>query len=157
MRGDANMFDEHEPEEQSGGRKYIIWLSVGLGIALLYTGWIFLSRWQDNRAIAEKMTSRRRSAQSADDAAAIAAMGGNNFEILNFYADSESVKRGEDVHLCYSVSNAKSVTLEPQSNPVWPSYGRCVIVNPRKSTTYTLTAMDATGQTKTATVRVEVR
>lgn len=150
------MFDEHEPEEQSGGRKYIIWLSVSLGIVLLYTGWVFLSRWQDNRAIAEKLASRRRSAQLADDAAAIKGMGGNNFEILNFYADSDSVKRGDDVHLCYGVSNAKSVTLEPQTNSVWPSYSRCVIVNPRKSTTYALTAEDATGQVKTATLRIEV-
>jgi len=48
------------------------------------------------------------------------------------------------------------VTLEPQSNAVWPAFERCVSVTPAKTTTYTLTATDAAGNKKTATAEVEV-
>jgi hypothetical protein len=49
------------------------------------------------------------------------------------------------------------VTLEPQSNAVWPAFERCVSVTPNKTTTYTLTATDAAGNTKTKTVEVDVK
>ena len=65
--------------------------------------------------------------------------------------------RGEEVDLCYGVSNAKTVTLVPQPNAVWPSYSRCVQVSPQKTTTYTLTVTDAAGNTKSASLTVEVR
>ena len=54
------------------------------------------------------------------------------------------------------VANAKTVTLEPQSNPVWPSYARCVDVAPTKTTTYTLTISDAAGHTKSQSLTVTV-
>jgi hypothetical protein len=84
-------------------------------------------------------------------------MGGDRFDILSFYANPGAMVQGDSVNLCYSVSNAKSVTLQPQSNAVWPSYERCVSVSPKKTTTYTLTATDAAGQKKSATAIVEVR
>jgi len=83
-------------------------------------------------------------------------MGGDRFEILNFYAYPGVIQRGDLTTLCYSVSNAKSVTLEPQSNAVWPAFEGCVSVSPKKTTTYTFTATDATGNKKTATAIVEV-
>src|SRR6266404_5745717 len=54
------------------------------------------------------------------------------------------------------VANAKSVKLEPQPNAVWPSYARCVSVSPAKSTTYTLTVSDSSGNTKTQSLQVTV-
>jgi hypothetical protein len=60
------------------------------------------------------------------------------------------------VQLCYGVANAKSVKLEPQPNPVWPSYARCVRVSPTETTTYTLTITDAAGNTKTQSLQVNV-
>jgi hypothetical protein len=55
------------------------------------------------------------------------------------------------------VANAKTVTLEPQPNPVWPSHARCVEVTPQKDTVYTLTAEDASGNKTSQTVEVKVR
>ena len=83
-------------------------------------------------------------------------MGGDRFDILNFFPYPGEITRGDSTMLCYSVSNAKSVTLQPQSNAVWPAFERCVSVSPKKTTIYTLTATDAAGHTKSATVTVTV-
>ena len=109
-------------------------------------------RWNGNRVMEERASETERS----HDQKVFQAMGGDRFEILNFYAYPGVIQRGDSTTLCYSVSNAKSVTLEPQSNAVWPAFERCVSVSPKKTTTYTFTATDATGNKKTATAIVEV-
>jgi len=147
------MLSDPAPETHSGLAKYLIFSGVVFLLAGLYVGWIFLSRWQANQALEEKAANERR----AQDRQSFEMMGGNRFEILGFYADPGTIRAGETADLCYSVSNAKSVTLEPQSEPVWPAFSRCVHVSPHKTTTYTLTAEDAAGHTKSAIITVEVR
>ncbi len=146
------MLSDPAPETHTGFGKYLIFSSVVLLLAGLYVGWIFLSRWQANRTLEEKAATQRR----AQDRQTFEMMGGDRFEILGFYADPATIRAGETAELCYSVSNAKSVTLEPQSEPVWPAFSRCVHVSPYKTTAYTLTAEDAAGHTKSAAVQVEV-
>ena len=82
---------------------------------------------------------------------------GKELAIQSFYASPGAIHKGESVQLCYGVANAKDVKLEPQPNPVWPSYSRCVNVSPAKSTTYTLTISDASGNTKTQSLEVTVK
>ena len=147
------MLSEPPSGTRTGFGKYLIFSGVALLVAGLYVGWVFLNRWQANQALEQKAASERRS----QDRQTFEAMGGDRFEILNFYADPGMIRAGETAELCYSVSNAKSVKIEPPSEPVWPAFSRCVHVSPRKTTTYTFTAEDATGQTKRATVKVEVR
>jgi len=137
----------------TGMRLYIAVSAIVLLVGLSYVGWVFWSRAHEDKVLEQRAAEQRRE----QDAQAVESMGGNRFEILSFYASPGVVSRGDSSDLCYSVSNAKSVTLEPQSSPVWPSYERCVSVSPRKTTTYTLTATDATGRTKSATVTVEVQ
>lgn len=149
-------FNHSEPEPKSGAGMKLYWIGSGvvLCLALAYLGWVFFSRWQTNRAIEERIAAEKR----AQAAKAFEGMGGERFDILAFYASPAVIGRGETATLCYSVSNAKSVTLEPKSSdPVWPSQERCVNVTPSRTTTYTLTATDAGGHTKSATVVVEVR
>ncbi len=146
------MLSDPAPETHTAFGKYLIFSSVVLLLAGLYVGWIFLSRWQANRTLEEKAATQRR----AQDRQTFEMMGGDRFEILGFYADPATIRAGETAELCYSVSNAKSVTLDPTSEPVWPAFGRCVHVSPHKTTTYTLTAEDAAGHTKSAAVQVEV-
>jgi hypothetical protein len=147
------MLSDSPPETHTGFTKYLIFSSVALLFVGVYVGWVFLSRRQANQALEEKAATERR-AKARDT---FEKMGGNRFDILGFYADPLSIRAGETAELCYSVSNAKSVKLEPQSEPVWPAFSRCVHVSPHKTTTYTLTAEDAAGHTKSATVNVEVR
>jgi hypothetical protein len=49
------------------------------------------------------------------------------------------------------------VKLEPQTEPVWPAFSRCVSASPRKTTTYTLTIEDGAGHSKAAAIEVKVR
>jgi hypothetical protein len=147
------MLNDPPPETPTGFSKYLIVSGVALLVAGLYVGWVFLSRWQANQALEEKAATERRS----QDRQTFEMMGGDRFDILGFYADPGSIRAGETAELCYSVSNAKSVKLEPPSEPVWPAFSRCVHVSPRKTTSYTFTAENAAGHTKSATVKVEVR
>ena len=135
-----------------GFRKFLIVWTVAFFVALACVGWVFLSRSRENREIEERAAARIR----AEDARTVESLGGNNFDILSFYASPGAIRRGQSTDLCYAVSNAASVTLEPQPNPVWPSYSRCVTVSPRKTTTYTFTAKDSKGDVKTSTLTVEV-
>jgi hypothetical protein len=128
-----------------------------LVIAVLSVAWILFSRWEENRSIENRARQERTQKQLEDDRATLEQMGGKELAIQNFYATPGSIRRGETVQLCYGVANAKSVTLEPQSNPVWPSYSRCVDVTPAKTTTYTLTIADASGHTKSQSLEVQVR
>jgi hypothetical protein len=128
-----------------------------LVIAVLSVAWILFSRWEENRSIERRATQERTQKQLEEDRATLEQMGGKELAIQNFYATPGSIRRGETVQLCYGVANAKTVTLEPQSNPVWPSYSRCVDVTPAKTTTYTLTISDAAGHTKSQTLEVQIR
>jgi hypothetical protein len=120
----------------------------------LYIGWVFYSRWEANQTIADRAAEKKR----AHDQQTFEMMGGNRFDILVYAANPETIQPGERSSLCYSVSNAKTVNIEPQTEePVWPAFSRCVHVSPRKTTKYTLTIEDGAGHTKTATLEIRVR
>ena len=110
----------------------------------------------ENRILENRAKQVRTERQRERDRADLEQMGGKELAIQTFYATPGEVRRGEPVQLCYGVANAKTVTLEPQSNPVWPSYSRCVDVSPTKTTTYTLTVADASGHTLAKTLQVTV-
>lgn len=76
--------------------------------------------------------------------------------IVNFYATAPQVPRGEKELLCYGVENAKSVWLAPPRQELSPALSRCVEVEPKETTTYTLTAQDAAGKQATQQVTVTV-
>lgn len=130
--------------------KYTWFIHVAVLIVVVV---IFLTRWQENRDVERRALERKRE----DDRRTVEFLGGNRFEILQFYGSPPLIRRGETAQLCYGVSNAKAVRLEPRpTSGVWPSLMRCVEVAPTKDTTYTLTAEDGKGNTKTATVEVKV-
>jgi hypothetical protein len=140
------------PPPRQGISTYTIVSLVVFGLAVAYVVGVFYMRWHGNRVIEERAAETERS----HDEKVVQAMGGDRFEILNFYANPAVIQRGDSTTLCYSVSNAKSVTLQPQSNAVWPAFERCVSVSPKKTITYTFTATDASGNTKSATAMVVV-
>jgi len=127
-----------------------------LVIVAIYVGWIVFSRWNENRAFDEHARDAARQKQRELDRKTVQEMGGRELAIQAFYGNSE-IHRGEAAQLCYGVANAKKVTLEPPSGPVWPSYSRCLDVTPTKTTTYTLTASDEAGHSVRQTFTVKVR
>jgi len=148
-----NMPTDPNRKSFSGLRNPALYTSLIVLLAALYAGSILYSRRQEAQELAEKAKAEK----LAQDQKIVESLGGNSFDILNFYASPPVIQHGETAQLCYGVSNAKSVRLEPQDNRVWPSFMRCVDVAPKKDTTYTLTAEDGNGNTKTATVVVRVR
>jgi hypothetical protein len=145
-----------DPQPKSVFKNPFLYASAAIAIAALIVGWILLSRWFENRAIENRAKEERTQKQQEQDRVTLEQLGGKELAIQNFYATPGVVRRGQTVQLCYGVANAKTVKLEPQSNPVWPSYSRCVDITPAKTTTYTLTIADANGNTKTQTVEVKV-
>ena len=150
------MLSHPHPEPKSALRNPLLYSSIAIGIALLYVGWIFFSRWQESRVIEQRRKEERTQKQLENDRAAVELLGGKELAIQMFYASPGAIHRGETTRLCYGVANAKTVKLEPQSNPVWPSFSRCVEVAPAKTTTYILTIEDASGNTKSQTLEVKV-
>lgn len=132
-----------------------LYSSVLILIVALYVGWILLSRHQENRAYEQRAEQAQAKKQREADQAAIEQLGGSELAIQMLYA-TPKIHRGEAAQICYGVANAKSVTLEPQTSPVWPSHSLCVDVKPSKTTTYTLTATAADGQTVSQQVQIEV-
>ena len=142
-----------DAKPRRGMHYYVVGSAIVFTLALCYVAWVFLSRWQQDRAIADRAAAAKR----AQAQQTFEGMGGERFEILAFYASPSVITRGDSVALCYSVSNAKVVKLDPPSNvSVGPSYERCLSVSPSKTTTYTLTATDAAGHTKSSSATVEV-
>ena len=120
-------------------------LAAGVG----YVGWTFFSRWSENRT-----NEKAAEAEQAKANAKIVEMyGSGNLKILNFYA----IRRSEKTLLCYGVSNATAVRIEPRVEPLKPSLSRCVEVAPKSTTQYTLTAEDAAGHQATGSVVVQAK
>jgi hypothetical protein len=146
-----------QPQSRPILKNPLLYSSIALAVAALVVAWIFFSRWQENSQIERKIAQERTQKQLENDRAALNQFGGKELAIQTFYAIPGAIHRGEKTQLCYGVANAKTVKLEPQSSPVWPSYSRCVDVSPTQDTTYTLTIEDAAGNAKSQTVEVKVR
>ena len=150
------MPDQNQTPQKSLFRNPLLYSSTLILIVALYIGWVLLSRHQENRAYERYAEEAQAKKQREADQAAIEQLGGSELAIQMLYA-TPRVARGETAQICYGVANAKSVTLEPQSNPVWPSHSLCVDVKPTKTTTYKLTATAADGKSVSQEVKIEVR
>jgi len=135
----------------------LLYSSAVLLVASLSVAFVVISRWQDRRNIKRQAAQERREKQHVEDRMAVEQLGGKEFRILSFYASPTVIRRGQSAQLCYGVVNARSVKLEPQEQPVWPSVAHCVDVSPSKSITYTLTIEDGAGKTLSQDVEVKVR
>jgi len=151
------MLAQPDPKNKSAFKNPFLYSWTALAIVALVVVWILFSRWLENRNIETRAKEERTQKQQDQDRISLEQLGGKELAIQNFYASPGTIRRGETVQLCYGVANAKTVKLEPQPNPVWPSYSRCVDVTPSKSTTYTLTIADAAGNTRTQSLEVKVR
>ncbi|HXM94708.1 MAG TPA: hypothetical protein VOA64_10735 [Candidatus Dormibacteraeota bacterium] len=145
--------ENNPPTKLSAFKNPTVYTAIILLGIVIYVGWIFFARWKENRDIKRQASEKK----IANDRQVVEQMGGRELAIQTFYAVPPNIHRGEKVQLCYGVANAKSVKLEPQDNPVWPSYSRCVEVSPPKDTTYTLNIQDAAGNTKSQSIDVKVR
>jgi hypothetical protein len=149
-----------QPEQKAPRTLRNMWMGFGVLAAIIvaYTAFLFWSRWQENQDIAAKAKAAQAAAERAAAEKSFEVLGGADFKIISFYAMPGIIHRGDSVDMCYGVSNAKSVKLNPPDvASMFPSLNRCVKVAPKKTTTYTFTADDGKGNTKTAQLTIEVR
>ena len=128
--------------------------TVLLLVVAVYVGWIFYSRRQATKEAAERVAAEK-AAQNKKIVDQV--FGSGEVKLLNFSISPIRLKRGESAHVCYGVSNAVSVTIEPHVEDTKPSYNHCFDIEPRKTTTYTLTAKDQAGHVQTGALTVTVR
>ena len=134
-------------------RRCLPWLGVLIAVGLVYDGYVFYSRWSAKQD--EKQAQARESTELERRTAA--AYGGLDLKILTFYAAPGMIVRGGHADLCYGVTGAKNVRMDPPVDAVWPALTRCVQVSPRKDAEYKLIADDGAGHSVTQKVEVRVR
>lgn len=133
-------------------RKILPFTSAAVLIALIYVAYIFYSRHEDQKEAVQQATEK----QAADNRKVAELYGGDQLKILDFHATAGPLQHGETAQLCYGVSNAQSVTIEPEVHDVPPSYSNCAKIAPKKDTVYTLTATDKKGNTQQAVLTMHV-
>ena len=122
-------------------------------LAALYSGWIFYSRRQ-SAAEAERELEQKK---ADEERWVVEQYGGDQLKILSFGATPGVVSPGERVVLCYWVSNATQVKIEPGVEPVKPALSHCLDAYPKTTTTYKLTAENAKGDKKVAALTIRVQ
>lgn len=155
MLTNANPSPVVENPKQPGKRR---WTYFGLVVLVLfgYIGFVFWTRSQDTKLIERERADKAAAASKDEAEKSFESLGGGDFKILSFYAAPPVVKRGETVNMCYGVSNAKTVTLDPPLANVWPAATRCMDVKITKTTKFVLAADDGKGNKQSAELTVTV-
>ncbi|SPE40436.1 conserved exported hypothetical protein [Candidatus Sulfopaludibacter sp. SbA3] len=137
-----------------GLRAYVPHILTALAFSLVFLGWVIFVPNSETQPVLAATTSTA----AQRDAQTLAYYGDGKLKVLQFYANpTETTRPGSRALVCYGVSNAESVTIEPSLGETWPSTGRCLEATPAKDTEYTLRARDNAGheQVQTVTLRVQ--
>jgi hypothetical protein len=132
-------------------RRIGVLLRVALAVAIAQLGWAWLQRHDSDMKIRRLLAGRApvSNAPAPDD--------GTDVKIVQFYARSGEITDAEDTVICYGVRNARAVRIDPPVAKVTPSVTRCVAVEPKQDTRYTLTAEGLDGATDTASFELKVK
>ena len=142
-----------DPQKTSALQKMVPFTAVGVVIAAIYAGWTLYSRHESNVEAQRNIEAKQEEARQHQ---ASLIFGGGEIRFLNFSTDNTVLKRGKSTQICYGVVNAKNLKLDPPVAPVKPSAMHCFDVTPTKTTTYTLTADDGAGHSKTLSLPIRV-
>lgn len=129
-----------------------IWIIVL--IAALYTGWIFYSRHERDKAAQEAIDKRK---QEEVQRVNNLIFGSGEIKFTTLSADDGFLRRGQTTRLCYGVVNAVKLEIDPPVAQIKPTYMNCLVIAPKKTTTYTLKATDAKGNTKSESLTIQVQ
>lgn len=138
-------------------KKLLVYAFIAIVVAASYVAYVLLSRRVSTREIERRNAAKQAEQHRAEDRLTLEQLGGSDFGIRALSVSPSVIRRGESAEICYDVTNAKSVSLDPPVAEVWPSHTRCFEVSPKRTTTYTLSITDATGGTVASEVQVQVR
>lgn len=119
-----------------------VWIVVVA--AVICAAWLFVKR-QGFAAGSTGSPVKQSAAKGAEE----------GVKILEFYPREAVLTEGDKTVLCYGVTNAKSVRIDPHVEGVSPSLTRCVEVRP-SDTRYTLIAEGADGRSVSQSFNVQV-
>jgi hypothetical protein len=125
---------------------------IALVVALASLGWTWLQRREGNLHMARTLEASRRHAGRA-----IGEDTGTRVRITQFYAKTGEMTNADRNIICYGVVNAKSVRMDPPVENLAPSRSRCIWVEPKKDTTYTLFAEGLDGTRDSASFQLNVK
>jgi hypothetical protein len=126
-------------------------LRVALAVAIAQLGWTWLVRHDSDMKIRRLLAGRAaRPSAPAPDA-------GTRVKIEQFYVRSGEITDVENTVICYGVRNAKAVRIDPPVAKLTPSLTRCIEVDPKHDTRYTLTAEGLDGAVDTASFELKVK
>ena len=134
-------------------RKILPYTSVACVLAVLYVAYVFYARWDEHHRAAEAAAEREAEIARKN----FELNGAGQLKVTFIYANPPAIPRGGQGQICYGVVNATKVKIEPGVEHVWPSLSKCVDIQPKVTTKYTLTAADDAGHAVTNTVDVTVR
>jgi hypothetical protein len=77
-------------------------------------------------------------------------------KITQLYAPEPTVAAGEAAKICYGVENAKTVVLSPPTQELSAALARCVEVEPKATTTYTLAVEGGEGKRVSQEITISV-
>lgn len=145
-----------EPAKAPGSvlRKLLPLTTAGVLIAALYVAWTFYSRHQSEIAAQQAAAAKE---QARRERTVSAVFGSGEILFSTFSADSGLLRPGQHTQLCYGLENAKTVKLDPPIAQIKPSYRNCLEIAPKTTTTYTITADDGKGHTKSESLTVRVQ
>jgi len=128
--------------------------TVAVVLAALYVAWIFYSRYESNQKAQQEIQTKKQEAVKRE---ADLIYGSGEIKFTTFGAATGVLKRGETTQLCYGVVNATTVKLDPPVEQAKPVFRRCVDISPQHTTTYTITASDAKGNSQSESITVQVK
>jgi hypothetical protein len=82
---------------------------------------------------------------------------GGGPQVLFLLSPSPEIPAGFPSTICYGVSGATKVSMEPLVPDLKATAKFCATVRPEKTTTYTLTATDAAGRADRQTITIKVK
>lgn len=150
---DAPNTPERDPHSRL--RAILPFTSIAVVIAAIYVAWVFYSRHESSKQAAQAIAAKQEEQRKhvIDEV-----YGSGEIRFQNFSADNGELKRGQSTELCYGVVNATSVKLTPPvGEDLKPMYHHCVEIEPEKTTTYTMTAYNAKGESKSVSLIIHVR
>ena len=142
------------PQPPSSRLKAILpYTTVLLILAILYVAWTFYSRNESNREAEAAIEAKKEAARKN---VVDTIYGSGEIKFSTYGADKGLLHRGESTELCYGVVNATTVKLDPPVADIKPTYRHCLEIAPKKTTTYTITAEDGKGNSKSESITVRV-
>lgn len=147
-------FVDQPPDPKSPLKSILPYTTVLTIIVALYVGWVMYSRHQST---VDSETAAREQKVEAEKRVDDQIFGSGEVKFTTLEAADATVRRGQTTELCYGVVNATSVKIDPPIESIKPSSRHCMDISPKKTTTYTVTASDAKGNSKSLSLTITVK